>query len=90
MATQKFMGANSLVNRLAAQVGSRDLAITLLRKRGQMKKGSEKLTAAGQARNSMTAEERAKNRASKSSGKAASAYTYNPKTNRATLRTRTK
>jgi hypothetical protein len=90
MATQKFMGANSLVDRLAAQVGSRDLAIGLLRKRGQMEEGSEKLTAAGQARNSMTAEERAKNRASKSSGKAASAYTYNPKTNRATLRTRTK
>jgi hypothetical protein len=90
MATQKFMGANSLVDRLAAQVGSRDLAIGLLRKRGQMEEGSEKLTPAGQARNSMTAEERAKNRASKSSGKVASAYTYNPKTNRATLRTRTK
>ena len=90
MTTQKFMGADSLIDRLAAQVGSRELAIGLLRKRGQMEEGSEKLTAAGQARNSMTAEERAKNRASKSSGKAATAYTYNPKTNRATLRTRTK
>jgi hypothetical protein len=91
MTTQKFMGANSLVDRLAAQVGSRDLAIGLLRKRGQMEENSEKLTAAGQARNDMTAEERAKHRAATRSGKTASAYTYNPNTNRATLkRTRTK
>lgn len=89
MTTQKFMGADSLIDRLAAQVGSRDMAIGLLRKRGQMEEGSEKLTAAGQARNSMTAQERAKDRASKS-GHPATAYTYNPKTNRATLRTRTK
>jgi hypothetical protein len=91
MATQKFMGANSLVDRLSAQVGSRDLAIDLLRKRGQMEQGSEKLTPAGEKRNRMTAQERAIDRATKSSGKAASAYTYNPNTNRATLkRTRTK
>jgi hypothetical protein len=91
MTTQKFMGANSLVDRLAAQVGSRDLAISLLRKRGQMDEKSEKLTTAGQARNRMTAQERAIDRATKSSGKTASAYTYNPNTNRATLkRTRTK
>jgi hypothetical protein len=91
MTTQKFMGANSLVDRLAAQVGSRDLAIGLLRKRGQMEEGSEKLTAAGQARNEMTAQQRAIDRATKSLGKASTAYTYNPKTNRATLkRTRTK
>lgn len=91
MATQKFMGADSLVDRLAAQVGSRDLAIGLLRKRGQMEENSENLTPAGEKRNSMTAQERALDRATKSSGKKASAYTYNPKTNRATLkRTRTK
>ena len=33
MATQKFMGEGQLVNRLAAQVGSKELAITLLKKR---------------------------------------------------------
>jgi len=90
MTTQKFMGANSLVDRLTAQVGSREMAIGLLRKRGQMEEGSEKLTPAGQARNSMTAAERAKDRAAKSSGSKPTAYTYNPNTNRATLRTRTK
>ena len=90
MTTQKFMGANSLVDRLAAQVGSREVAIGLLRKRGQMEEGSERLTAAGQARDNMTAKERAIDRATKSSGKPAKAYAYNPKTNRATLRTRTK
>ena len=90
MTTQKFMGANSLVDRLAEQVGSREVAIGLLRKRGQMEEGSEKLTAAGEARNSMTAEERAKDRAAKSSNKPPKAYAYNPKTNRATLRTRMK
>jgi len=51
-----------------------------------MKEGSEELTPAGLARNSMTAEERAKDRASKLSGKKVGAYTYNPDTNRATLK----
>ena len=36
MATQKFMGRNQLVDRLAAQVGSKDTAIAILKKRGQM------------------------------------------------------
>ena len=85
MASTKFMGANSLVDRLAAQVGSRDIAISLLRKRGQMEATSEKLTAAGSARNKMTAEERAKDRAAKLSGQPTKAYTYTPTTNRATL-----
>jgi hypothetical protein len=82
----KFMGANSLIDRLTAQVGSRETAIKLLRSRGQMEENSEKLTPAGEARNKMTAEERAKDRAATRSGKAATAYTYNPQTNRATLK----
>ena len=90
MTTQKFMGANNLVDRLAAQVGSRETAVGLLRKRGHMEEGPEKLTAAGQVRDNMTAKERAVDRATKSSSKPAKAYTYNPNTNRATLRTRTK
>lgn len=85
MSTTKFMGASSLVDRLASQVGSRGLAIELLQKRGQMEAGSEKLTAIGEARNKMTAEERAKDRASKLSGQPTKAYAYNPTTNRATL-----
>lgn len=85
--TQQFMGRGQLVERLAAQVGSRDLAIELLRKRGHMEKDSERLTAEGMRRDQMTAEERAKDRAAKASeGKPRSAFGYNPKTNRATLK----
>jgi len=80
------MGANSLVDRLTAQVGSRETALGLLRKRGHMEEHSEKLTPAGEARNNMTAEDRAKDRASKLSGKPAAKYSYNPNTNRATLK----
>jgi hypothetical protein len=44
------------------------------------------LTAKGKARDAMTAEERAIDRAAKRSKHPASAYTYNPQTNRATLK----
>jgi hypothetical protein len=88
MATQKHTGANELVDRLASQVGGRELAISLLRKRGQMAQDSETLTDAGQARNAMTAESRAKDRAAKLSGKPVSQYNYSVKTNRATLKRR--
>ena len=84
MATTKYMGANQLLDRLTAQVGSPELAKALLIKRGHMT-NSGALTEAGQARNSMTAEERAKDRMSKASGKPASAYGYDAKTNQATL-----
>jgi hypothetical protein len=86
MTTQKFMGANNLIDRLTAQVGSRETALKLLRSRGHMHEYTEELTEGGLVRNSMTAEERAKDRASKLSGKKAGAYTYNPDTNRATLK----
>jgi hypothetical protein len=85
MVTQKFMGAGQLINRLAAQVGSKDVAINILQKRGHMDaKGN--LTAAGKARDAMTAEERAVDRASKKEAKPAKAFKYNPATNRATLK----
>jgi hypothetical protein len=87
MATQKAMGKNKLVERLAAQVGSKNMAIGLLKKRGQMDaKGN--LTAKGKKRNSMTAKERAVDRASKASGKPKSKYKFNAKTNSATLKKR--
>jgi len=84
MATTKFMGRNQLIDRLAAQVGSRDMAIGILQKRGHLYPGTEKLTPEGAARNRMTAEERAKDRESRRSGAPTSALKYNPKTNRAT------
>ena len=85
MATQKFMGKHQLVDRLAAQVGDEGLAIALLKKRGDMSK-SGKLTKKGKARDNMTAEQRAKDRASDRSGKPKTAFKYNPRTNRATLK----
>lgn len=84
--TQKFMGKNQLVNRLAAQVGSIDRAKGILIKRGDMKPDGKTLTAKGMQRNAMTASERAVDRAAKASGKPKSNYKYNPLTNRATLK----
>ena len=85
METQAHMGRNSLIDRLSAQVGSKSFAIALLKKRGDLTP-SGKLTAKGMQRNKMTAEERAIDRASKESGRPASDYTYDPTTNRATLK----
>ncbi len=79
------MGRNQLVKRLAAQVGSKSFAISLLKKRGDLNADGN-LTAKGKARDVMTAEERAIDRASKESNKPASQYKYDPTTNRATLR----
>jgi len=64
--SQKYMGENQLVKRLASQVGSMKLAVGILKKRGDMT-ASGKLTEKGQRRNAMTAEERAKDRAAKAS-----------------------
>ena len=85
MATQKFMGRKQLINRLSAQVGSRDMALGILKKRGHVNAKGE-LTAKGRARDAMTAEARALDRASKKADAPKSAFTYNPKTNRATRR----
>jgi hypothetical protein len=85
MATQRFMGRGQLVDRLMAQVGSRGLAISILKKRGDMSDSGE-LTAKGRSRDRMTAEERAKDRASKASGKPDSSFIYNPKTNTTKLK----
>ena len=86
MTTQKFMGKNQLVKRLAAQVGSEKLAIGILQKRGQLAPDGKTLTAEGRRRDSMTAEQRALDRATKRTGKKVDELKYDPKTNRATLR----
>ena len=62
------------------------VATASLQKRGVLKKGSQKLTGKGKKRNSMSAEDRAKDRAAKYSGKSPSDYKYSSKTNRATLK----
>ncbi len=86
MTTQKFMGRHQLIDRLTAQVGSRETAVAILQKRGHLSADGKTLTKAGEARDNMTARERAIDRANKRSGKTPSAYKYDPRTNRATLR----
>lgn len=82
-ATQKFMGRGQLIDRLAAQVGDRETAVKILQQRGQLQADGKTFTAAGAARNNMTAEERAKDRAAKAAHSTPNAFKYNPKTNRA-------
>jgi hypothetical protein len=86
MTTQKFMGKNQLIDRLAAQVGDRDVAIGILQKRGHLAPDGKTLTAEGRRRDAMTAEQRAIDRATKRTSRKADEFKYDPKTNRATLR----
>lgn len=86
MSTQKFMGRGQLIDRLAAQLGDRDKALEILAQRGHYDFKTGGLTSSGKARDAMTAEERAKDRAFKRLGKPASAFTYDPRTNRAKLK----
>ena len=92
MATQKFMGKGQLIDRLTAQLAEqgmknpRQAALDILRKRGQVD-ADGKLTAAGRARDAMTAEERAKDRAAKVAGKSPKHFVYDPKTNRTRRKT---
>lgn len=65
MATQKFMGRGMLLDSLAAQVGDRKKAVAILQKRGHLEADGKTYTAEGMKRNMMTAQERAKDRASK-------------------------
>lgn len=81
----------ALLERLTRQLaskgvkGARGMATALLKKRGQMS-SKGKLTSKGKKRSALGAAGRAKDRASKRSNKPVSAYKYNSKTNRATLK----
>jgi len=76
----------SIKTRLTNQLRSRGvknsagMAVALLEKRGQMKKG--KLTAEGKKREALGRDGRANDRAAKYNGGSATDYKYNPKTNR--------
>lgn len=80
-----------LLRRLTRQLaskgvkGAKNMAVGLLKKRGQMS-DSGALTPSGKKRQALGADGRAKDRAAKASGKKASAFKYNKKTNRATLK----
>ena len=89
MTTQKFMGAGHLLERLTEQMRTqsnapkdpRAAAIEVLQKRGHLEADGVTFTKSGAARNAMTAEERAKDRAATKTGKPATSFTYNPRTN---------
>jgi hypothetical protein len=85
MKTGKNMGRNSLVKRLTAQTGSAGMATALLKKRGQMD-ASGALTPKGKARDNMTAAERAKDRAAKTTGRKAIDFSFNAKSNAARIK----
>ena len=72
-ATQKFMGRNQMLPRLAAQVGSQEMATKLLVDRGHMTENG-KWTEAGAKRNAMTAAERAIDRAATAANKQPQQY----------------
>ena len=90
MTTQKYMGKGVLLERLTSQMASQKnpvkdpeaAARAVLIARGHMKEDGS-YTKQGEARNNMTAEERAKDRAAKRTGKSTSAFGYNPRTNSA-------
>lgn len=84
----------AILNRLVSQLkakGKSDqaahaIAVSVLQKSGNLKKGSTEATTKGKKRGAMTPGQRAKDRASKRSGKKTAAYKYSKKTNRATLK----
>ncbi len=84
--TQLFMGRGQLVDRLTKHVGSREMAVDLLIKRGHLESDGKTFTKAGAMRNSMTAGERAIDRESKRLNKSKSDFSYNPKTNTAKIK----
>jgi hypothetical protein len=76
-----------LVSQLKGKVSNPyAVATSKLQKSGNLKKGTKTLTEKGKKRSLMGAAGRAKDRASKVSGKPASKYKYSSKTNRATLK----
>lgn len=81
-----------LVKQLQAKGKSKSSAFAIataaLQRSGNLKKGTQKATAKGQRRGAMTPSQRAKDRASKRSGRSKSEYSYNTKTNLATLKKR--
>jgi len=81
---------NRLVSQLRAKGMSENVAhataTKTLQKSGNLKKGTNKPTRKGVVRGNMTPAQRAIQRAAKLSGKPLRSYTYNPKTNRATLK----
>lgn len=79
-----------LVSQLEAKGKSKQaayaIAVSSLQKSGNLQKGTTKPTAQGVQRGNMTAAERAKNRAARTTGRKESDYTYNQLNNTARLK----
>jgi hypothetical protein len=76
-----------LIDRLTEQLGgNRDMALSILRERGHVEQNSERLTAEGLHREMLGPAGRAIDRATKTSGRLARDYEYDPQTNRVTLK----
>jgi len=90
MDSSKFTGRNQLIERLSSQVGDRNLAIAILKKRGYIEEDGLTLTTIGWSRNMMNAEERAIDRRSRKSGLSPDHFSYNENTNKAVLKSRKK
>lgn len=85
MKSQPFLEKGQLVNRLASQVGDKQKAIAILQKRGHLASDGKTLTEEGYKRDSMSASERAIDRASKRTGKPSNHFYYDQFTNTAKL-----
>lgn len=83
---ESFVGRGQLLERLTAQVGDRKKAIAILQDRGHLEADGKTYTAQGMKRNMMTAEERAKDRASKYTGRSTEDFVYSPQTNKVRLK----
>jgi hypothetical protein len=64
------------------------IAVAALQRSGNLKRGTEEATPKGIKRGKMSPGQRAIDRATKRSGRKASEYSYNARTNRATLKRR--
>lgn len=78
--------ADKLLDRLTKQVGSKGMAIGLLKKRGDMKPGSTDLTTKGKKREALGPAGRARDRAAKASGHKPTDYSYNSTKNSTRLK----
>jgi hypothetical protein len=79
----QFTGSNELIYRLAEQVGSKEMAIGILKKRGHITPDGKSFTKKGAERNAMTSQERALDRGSKRFGVDKGQLQYNSVTNKA-------
>jgi hypothetical protein len=85
MREKDLLDKGQLVNRLASQVGSRERAVAILQNRGHLSSDGVTLTEEGIKRDSMTASDRAIDRAVKRTGRPSNHFYYDQFTNTAKL-----